>query len=101
MLYNIYRNNNTIIVIISHKFRWHRCYKCTVKGNDIMWNKPNFEANTYELGNFNELTEAQMLSADGAIGGGLGTCIQIGYACWEKGGYYKIGNCLLIGTWLN
>ncbi len=25
-----------------------------------MWNKPNFETNTYELGNFNELTEAQM-----------------------------------------
>lgn len=84
MLENV-RNNNTIVVIISYKFRWHRCYKCTVKENNIMWNKPNFETNTYELGNFNELTEAQMLAADGEAGAGcVGTCVGIGYVCWKR-----------------
>lgn len=66
-----------------------------------MWNKPNFETNTYELGNFNELTEAQMLAADGEAGAGcVGTCVGIGYVCWEKGGFKGISACLIAGAWV-
>ena len=66
-----------------------------------MWNKPNFETNTYELGNFNELTEAQMLAADGEAGAGcVGVCAAIGYVCWEKGGFKGVSLCYIAGAWL-
>lgn len=50
---------------------------------------------------FNELTEAQMLAADGEAGAGcVGTCVGIGYVCWEKGGFKGISACLIAGAWV-
>lgn len=42
-----------------------------------------------------------MLVADGEAGAGcVGTCVGIGYVCWEKGGFKGISACLIAGAWV-
>ena len=49
---------------------------------------------------FVPLTEAEGEAIRGGKpGGGAGTCVGIGYGCWEKG-TVRVGICVIVGGWL-